>query len=69
MSDTPQTDAAIKLASDPDGAREVCDLCERLERELSEARAEAEKWHHKFHNSKWPKPPLPWTTQTQEVQP
>lgn len=37
MSDTPETDAAIELASDPDGAREVCDLCERLERERNEA--------------------------------
>lgn len=33
---TPRTDAALELASDPDGAREVCALCEQLERELAE---------------------------------
>ena len=32
-SDTPETDAAIALANDPDGAPEVCDLCQKLERE------------------------------------
>jgi hypothetical protein len=41
--DTPETAAAIALASDPDGAREVCDLCERLERERDAALKDAEK--------------------------
>jgi len=35
---TPRTKAAIELASDPNGAKEVCDLCEELESELAEAR-------------------------------
>lgn len=38
MRPTPLTDAAIARAPDPDGAREVCDLCEALERQLGEAR-------------------------------
>ena len=38
MRPTPLTDAAIAQASDPDGAKEVCDLCEALERQLDEAR-------------------------------
>ena len=42
-SDTPETDAAIAEASDPDGALEVCDLCERLERERDEARAKIKR--------------------------
>jgi hypothetical protein len=28
---TPETDEAIALASDPNGAKEVCDLCKKLE--------------------------------------
>jgi aspartate/methionine/tyrosine aminotransferase len=36
-SDTPETDAAIALANDPDGAPEVCDLCEKLERQRNAA--------------------------------
>jgi hypothetical protein len=35
---TPETDAAIALANDPDGAPEVCDLCESLERRLAACR-------------------------------
>jgi hypothetical protein len=30
---TPETNAAIKESSDPDGANEVCDLCEFLEQD------------------------------------
>lgn len=35
---TPETDAAIDLAIDPDGAREVLALCESLEEERNELR-------------------------------
>ena len=31
---TPRTTEALSLASDPDGAREVCELCGKLEEEL-----------------------------------
>lgn len=39
QSSTPETDEAIALANDPDGAAEVCELCKKLEHERDELRA------------------------------
>jgi hypothetical protein len=42
--ETPRTHAAIMLASDADGAKEVCQLCEELERENARLQAECYQW-------------------------